>query len=431
MPAPAPKKLTLLPLVAATYFMVSGGPYGLEELVACGYATAIAALVVTPVVWSLPAALLVGELAGAFPEEGGYYAWVRRAMGPFWGFQEAWLSLVASIFDMAVYPTLFTLYLGRLLPGLGPRGGFVAGALLIVACAAWNLRGAAGVGKGSTVLAVALLGPFAAFGALAFFHAGTARPPSPAPVDHALFAGIMVAMWNYMGWDNASTIALEVHRPARTYPLAIMLTVALVAVTYIVPVAGAAAAGIDAAGWSTGSWVDAGRTVGGRWLELGMVGGGIACGVGMYSALLLSYSRLPFAMAEHGLLPAWLKKTDPKTGAPSAAILACSVTYAACLGIGFRRLVELDVLLYGASLVLEFVALVVLRVREPSLPRPFRIPGGVLGTAALGVVPTILLVAALWEGKDEKLGPVPTIAIAAFLALLGPLVYAWRPRNPD
>ena len=111
------KKLTLAPLVAATYFMVSGGPYGLEEIVAgAGYVGAIVVLLVTPLVWSLPTALMVGELASSLPEEGGYYAWVRRALGPFWGFQEAWLSLVASVFDMAIYPTLFTLYLGRLFP---------------------------------------------------------------------------------------------------------------------------------------------------------------------------------------------------------------------------------------------------------------------------------------------------------------------------
>src|SRR5580658_828263 len=213
------RKLTLLPLVATTYFMVSGGAYGLEELVACGYATAVIALLVTPVVWSLPAALMVGELASAIPEEGGYYAWVRRAMGPFWGFQEAWLSLVASIFDMAVYPTIFMLYLGRLLPWLGPGGSLAAGALLVFGCAAWNLRGASGVGKGSTLLAIAILGPFAAFTALGFLHAGPPLPASHPPGPHALFAGVMVAMWNYMGWDNASTIAGEVHRPERTYPL--------------------------------------------------------------------------------------------------------------------------------------------------------------------------------------------------------------------
>ncbi len=69
-----------------------------------------------PLLWSLPTALMIGELASAIPAEGGFYVWVLRAMGRFWGFQEAWLSLVASIFDMAIYPTLFVAYLVRLFP---------------------------------------------------------------------------------------------------------------------------------------------------------------------------------------------------------------------------------------------------------------------------------------------------------------------------
>jgi amino acid transporter len=106
--------MRLLPLVAATFFMVSGGPYGIEDIIGgAGYTWASALLLSLPVLWSLPTALMIGELASALPAEGGFYVWVRRALGPFWGFQEAWLSLAASIFDMAIYLTLFTLYLGR------------------------------------------------------------------------------------------------------------------------------------------------------------------------------------------------------------------------------------------------------------------------------------------------------------------------------
>src|SRR5271166_2905676 len=108
-------KLTLWPLVVATFFMVSGGTYGTEDIVhGAGYGRAIFILLLTPILWSLPTAFMIGELASALPKEGGYYAWVRRALGNCWGFQEAWLSLVASVFDMAIYPTLFVLYLERL-----------------------------------------------------------------------------------------------------------------------------------------------------------------------------------------------------------------------------------------------------------------------------------------------------------------------------
>ena len=111
------RKLTLVPLAAATFFMVSGGPYGTEEMVQdCGYGVALLILLLIPLVWSLPTGLMVVELSAAIPSEGGFYVWVRRALGPFWGFQESWLSLASSVFDMAAYPALFVLYLGRLWP---------------------------------------------------------------------------------------------------------------------------------------------------------------------------------------------------------------------------------------------------------------------------------------------------------------------------
>ena len=89
-----------------------------------GYSRALLLLAIVPFIWSLPTAFMVGELASSIPDEGGFYVWVYRAMGPFWGFQEAWLSLAASVFDMAIYPVTFVLYLSRVAPSLtaGYRG---------------------------------------------------------------------------------------------------------------------------------------------------------------------------------------------------------------------------------------------------------------------------------------------------------------------
>ena len=197
------RSLRLLPLVAATFFMVSGGPYGLEDLVQkAGYTRALLVLLVIPFVWSLPTALMVGELASALPEEGGYYAWVRRAMGPFWGFQEAWLSLVASVFDMAIYPTIFVLYLGQFAPELGNgRVGLLIGAGVVALGAIWNIAGIRAVGEGSVLLMVALLAPFAGITGYALWRgAGQAAISHGVSVD--LIGAVAVAMWNYMGWTT-------------------------------------------------------------------------------------------------------------------------------------------------------------------------------------------------------------------------------------
>jgi amino acid transporter len=452
-PVVAARRLTVAPLVAATYFMVAGGPYGLEELVAgAGYGMAVVILLATPIAWSVPVALMVGELASAIPEEGGFYVWVRRALGPFAGFMEAWLSLVASVFDMAIYPTLFVLYLSRLWPAL--QGGIAATALgvgMIGVCTAWNLRGARAVGGGSVIMAALLLAPFAVLSILAVAtHLGgsaataaasaaaaatTAATAAAAPAaaspgatagSGGLIAGLLVAMWNYMGWDNASTIAGEVERPQRTYPVAMMAAVALVAVTYVLPVAAVGGTGLDPRAWHTGSWVDAATAIGGRWLGVAVVAGGVLCAAGMFNALVLSYSRLPLALAADGFLPRWLSRRDARTGVPAAAVVACAAAYALALGLGFVRLVELDVMLYGLSLILEFVALVVLRVREPHLPRPFRVPAGLPGVIALGLPPSALLLFAFFRGgaPGETIGALSPIALGGLLILAGVAVYA-------
>src|SRR5258708_2074629 len=156
-------KLTLWPLVAATFFMVSGGTYGTEEIIhGAGYGRGILILVFLPVFWSLPTAFMIGELSSSLPQEGGYYAWVRRGLGNFWGFQEAWLSLAASIFDMAIYPTLFVFYLKQEAPWFGVGNhGVLAGLFVIAACAALNVAGIRVVGITSLWLFFLLSLPFA------------------------------------------------------------------------------------------------------------------------------------------------------------------------------------------------------------------------------------------------------------------------------
>ena len=420
--APA-RRLRLLPLVAATFFMVSGGPYGLEDLVQkAGYARALLVLAILPFIWSLPTALMVGELSSALPEEGGYYAWVRRAMGPFWAFQEAWLSLAASIFDMAIYPTLFVLYLGQLLPAAAQgRMYVIVGVGVIAVAAIWNIAGIRAVGGGSILLMIALLAPFAALAIYGVLH--TTGWPTLAGVARVgnldMMGAISVGMWNYMGWDNASTVAGEVENPQRNYPRAMLISAALVAFVYLVPVAAAAKAGIDPSHWSTGAWAQVAGQLGGRWLELAVVAGGMICGLGMTNALLLSYARVPYAMALDGLLPRALTRLHPKTGAPWVAIVVCAVAWCLCLPLGFEKLVLIDIMLYGVALLMEFVALVVLRVREPQLPRPFRAPGGTVGAALLGIGPTALIALAIVRSYGETAGPVNALGFGVGIGVAG------------
>jgi amino acid transporter len=348
---------------------------------------------------------------------------VRRALGPFWGFQEAWLSLAASVFDMAIYPTLFTLYLGQLFPPLANGWPAVAvGAAMIGGCVVWNLRGGAAVGRGSVFLGAMLLGPFVALTLAAVAGPAPTAPAAAVAPAGGLFVGLFVAMWNYMGWDNASTFAPEVDRPQRTYPLAMLATIGLICATYVIPVLAARHAGLDPRPWTTGSWVSAGAALGGRWLGWALVLGGVVAPLGTFNALVLSYSQLPVVLAEDGYLPKFFTARIRKSGAPWVAILACAAAYACCLGLGFQRLVQIDILLYGLSLILEFAALVRLRLKEPDLPRPFRVPGGLVAAVALGVPPTVLLGVAMVLGMDDA-GATRGTLLALALVIAGPPLF--------
>ena len=171
-----------------------------------------------------------------------------------------------------------------------------------------------------------------------------------------LLGGILVAMWNYMGWDNSSTFAGEVERPERTYPLAMMAAMGLVALTYVLPILAVRHLGIARSGWTTGSWAGVARVVAGPWLEIVIIVGGMLSALGMLNALIMSYTRIPPALAGDGYLPAILARRDPGTGAPTVSILVCAVGWGLALNLGFQRLLQLDLLLYGLSLILEFVA---------------------------------------------------------------------------
>jgi amino acid transporter len=420
-------RLTLWPLVAATFFMVSGGTYGTEDIVhGAGYGRAILILLLTPLLWSLPTAFMIGELSSALPKEGGYYAWVRRAMGNFWGFQEAWLSLAASVFDMAIYPTLFVLYLDRLFPWFneGHRGLMVALAVVAL-CALLNIAGVKVVSTTSLWLFFALSAPFVAIVCLAPFRFGALAQAVTKPTNSGIdiLTGLLICMWNYMGWDNASTIATEVERPQRTYPRAMLAAVVIVAISYIVPVAAMWMTGLAPSAWETGFWADIAGMMGGPLLRVGLALGGMISGFGMFNALVMSYSRLPLAMAQDGMLPKIFGKLHPKTRAPWVAILVLAVCWAPCLLLGFERLVTLDILLYGCSLGLEFAALIALRIREPKLERPFRVPGGMFGAIAVGIPPMLLLGFSIVRSEHESVLGMSSFAFGMILIAAGVVAY--------
>jgi amino acid transporter len=294
--------------------------------------------------------------------------------------------------------------------GVGNHG-VLAGLFVVITCAGLNLAGIRVVGITSLWLFFLLSAPFALIVVLAPMRAGVfaGGHATETGAGLGLLGGVLVAMWNYMGWDNASTIAQEVEKPQRTYPKAMIAAVVLVSLTYILPFLAVYFTGIPASAFAEdGSWATVAGLLGGRvlgfeWLRFLVVLGGMMSAFGMFNALVMSYSRLPLAMARDGMLPKIFARISARTQAPWVAIVGCATCWALCLGLGFKRLVTLDIMLYGVALMLEFVTLVALRVREPHLKREFRVPGGLTGAILAGVFPLILLTIALVESESQSM----------------------------
>src|SRR6202012_5319833 len=125
---------------------------------------------------------------------------------------------------------------------------------------------------------------------------------------------------------------------------------------------------------------------------------------------------------EDGFLPAVFTK-KLRNGSPWVAVLACGACWALALGFSFERLITIDLLLWGLSMVLEFVALVVLRRTEPELQRPFRIPGPDWVPILLGMSPAALTIYALYASRTETVAGISALPFALIVAMLGLPLY--------
>ena len=423
------RSLGTVSLVAILYFTVSGGPFTTEGLVhAVGPGFALMLLVLVPVVWSLPEALIVGELASMLPEEGGYYRWVERAFGPFWAFQNGWLTWMYSLVDMALYPLLFLQYLLYFVPELTSGERWALALAMIWGATFINLFGSLRVGRSSIVAGLFIIGGFLALTVAALPHASHVPwAPFAAPgvgSAQGVSLGLSIALWNYIGWDNASTVQGEVRDATRNYPRALAISLPLVMIGYLLPLLATLAA-TDWRQWTDGGWPEIARAAAGP--LGGVLGGwvalaGIVSALGLFNALLLAYSRIPFVMADDGFLPAALARTDAN-GTPQNAVLVSAVFYSVFVLVPFGRLVVADVLLYSLALFLEFGSLIVLRKREPALRGAFRIPVNRAGVIALASIPMVILAYMVFDALTGGDYALPALIGSAVAVAAGPVCF--------
>ena len=411
-------------LAAVVFFNVSGGPYGIEDAVpAFGPGLTLLLLALTPLFWSLPVSLAMAELAGAMPDEGGYVTWVRRAFGPFWGFQVGWWSWIDSFVDVAVYPALFVEYLKFWYPTMTPLERWTLAVAFIAVLTALNVVGVRPTGRAAVALSILALLPIALLVVVALATASHAPwRPLVAPgqtLGTGLGVGLAVVMWNYSGWDTPATCLGETKAPEHAFRRALFMALPVVAGAYLLPIGAILATGAtDWSTWDTGALPALARAVGGDWLGHAVAVGAVVSAAGLFLTLLLTNSRLPYVLARDGLMPAGLAAVHPRFGTPWVAVGLSAALYAAFAVFSFKELIVLNVWLYSLSLLVELAAFVWLRVREPQMARPWRVPGGLSTALAVAGVPMALsLVAMATAGWLNTLAGVTA-------ALTGPAVWA-------
>ena len=106
-------------------------------------------------------------------------------------------------------------------------------------------------------------------------------------------------------------------------------------------------------------------------------------------------------------------------GARVPAIVVSAILWATCYPLGFERNLILDVLLTGLSILLEFWALVALRIREPDLVRPYRVPGGMLGVVLIGLPPLGLMIATIVRNRQELIGSTDELTVGLAVSAAG------------
>jgi amino acid transporter len=396
MPAPmtgAKRTLALMPLVSVMYLVVSGGAYGLEDAVRlAGPRLVIALCLIVPLTLSLPTALMAAELTALMPIEGGFYFWVKEALGPFPGFVEAYMTLLYTAVDMAIYPGLFAAYLSMLIP-VGSTMQIVLAIALVWLAGGMNLLGIRPVGFASIVLAAVLIFPFAAMVMVGLPHLIHFVPPTQPLYGPgflgALGAGLTIVIWNFGGWENLSVVSGELDDPRRNYVRAIAIARPMVVVGYALPLMVCLSGATSTADWKMGWFAHEGFRIGGPMLGTALALGGAVMAFAVFEAGMLWVSRMPYVLARESYLPRAFGELVPSTATPWKSIVLCCAVFTLLVPLGFLALVVLDVFFYMAALALEMAALLKLRRSRPHREGLFTIGGGAMGILLVAMLPLL------------------------------------------
>jgi APA family basic amino acid/polyamine antiporter len=372
------------------------------------------------------------ELGAAIPRAGGPYPLAARGLGPGLGFLIGW----ADWLQIAISTGFIAVAFGEYVQRLGLLTQLTTGEIaigLVLACGVVNWIGTrvggASQSIGSAIKAIGLIVLVAALFIFKGKGAPMAAPPPPAFSWVAAMLSLRAIYGAYGGWHAPVYFSEEVHEPERNVARATFAGIALVTTLYVLVNAAALyVLPIGVLAQSKLAMADAAKAVLGAGSGVVVTVLAVIAVATLVNLQMMEHVRTTFAMARMGVLPARLA-TVSKGGTPRFSllvVLAATILIIAGADLAKGQLYEILLNLYAPFAMLVFLALatasLVLRRREPDLPRPWRMPLFPLPAILSALINLALLV--LFLASDWKTG----VWSALLLACAWP-IYAFGRRR--
>lgn len=371
-------------------------------------------------------ALVYAELGSTYSVSGGPYAYPRLAMGNLLGFLIGWGYFIFLFVGTAAILDIFVIYLDYFIPGLAHNGILTFHGMVIALVFLWiytfiNIFGVQWGGLYSLISTILKLGAIGLFCILGFFYLKETNFIPFAPFG---WTGVTLAIamffWAYTGLEAIVVPGEHIHNPSKTIPRAMIATILITMITYLL-VALVFVGMLDWGGlhlkvkdWTavtslTSGLADAAKGVHSPFLVVIAIVGAIISTAGQGGTWVLIQGQLPYAMAKDGLFWKSMGEIHHKYFTPVQGLVVSSVLTSVII-IGFPDFAIVSLIASITVIVpyaMAMLALPILRKREPSLERPFKIPYVNVFCWAGFILATILIYWASW----------PWVLIGVFLLL--------------
>ena len=374
-------------------------------------------------IYALLGAISVAELGASLPRSGGWYVYAQRAYGKAAGFTVGWMDWLGNCAGLAWVAITIGEYSGALAPSLSQHSQWIAIAVIVF----FALIQLLGVRAGSGSMKVLSLVKAAAFIALVgacFIFGGestdivAAHPAVISPTTAAAFAiaavfALQAVVTTYDGWYSPIYFAEEFTEPGRDVPrslfggvLAIIAIYVLVnlALLYVLPLPQMAASSLPVA--------DAAQSIFGGFGGQLVTALALVSLLGLINAVIMGAPRILYGLSRDGL---FLEKGEQvsKSGTPVVALLLTTLAAIFLVLTGtFERLLSMAAFIYVAIYLTGFIAVFVLRKREPDLLRPYKAWGYPWTTLIVIVGSILFLIGAVVTDTTNSVYAIVLIAVS-------------------